>query len=222
MSTAIHKQGFISEGSETATATFANRPTISDQATSQVDTTESSPAVYQHETASSPPQATYAEQEASQLGVDNGAPTSETSSRSTEPLSPPSSPSPIRLHRDNGLGPDLDREVTPQRRSGRSVAGGTIPGRLRTRECYQATAHVAISEEIGMRADTCSVHSAPQPSPPPTDHEDTPTKVLIGRVLRGNGFRSHTSAVLSSSRGAYLACPSTPMRSGWLRVVSKH
>lgn len=46
--------GLISEGSETATATFADRPAISDQAASQVDTTESSPAVYQHETASSP------------------------------------------------------------------------------------------------------------------------------------------------------------------------
>jgi len=146
--------------------------------------------------------------------VDNGAPTSETSNRSTEPLSPPSSPSPIRLHRDNGLGPDLDREVTPQRRSARSVAGGTIPERLRTRECYQATAHVAISEEIGMRADTCSVHSAPQPSPPPTDHEDTPPKVLIGRSYAETGFGHIPLQFCPAQGGTYLACPSTTMRSG--------
>ena len=95
----------IRGGLGTATAAFADRPAISDQVSSPLHTTESSPAVDQHEIAPSPPQATNGEREVRQPRVNDGASASGTGNRSTAPLSPPSSPSPIELLQANRLGP---------------------------------------------------------------------------------------------------------------------
>jgi hypothetical protein len=130
----------ISVWSGTATAAFADRIAISDQVGSQLDSTESSPAVHQHDILSSSPHATDAAREARQLREINGILTNGTIDRSTEPLSPPSSPSPIHatvsaepmrqpfktnnVPQDDNLGPNLAPDVPPRRCSDRSVAGG--------------------------------------------------------------------------------------------------
>lgn len=189
-----------STGSRTAMAAFADRIAMSDQAGSQWNSTESSPAVHHPDVVPSSPHATDAAGEARQLGEIHDIPTDGTSDRSTEPLSPPSSPPPIHattsakttgqpfgtndVPQDDGLGPDLAADMPPRRRRGRSATGGNerraVASDTRTGKCQIQEGHRASSD--------CSVRSASQPSPPPSDREDTPKEVIIGRSYAKQGF----------------------------------
>jgi len=71
-----------------------------------------------------------------------------------------------------------------------SPTDGRFPAELADlgREGHGASSDVTVSEGIENRTDTCATRSAPQPSPPPSDCEDTPKEVIIRRSYAKRGF----------------------------------